>query len=104
VLGDEDFRARFEAARQACIAGHEHGCTYGGMSPSGGYWLAIGECPLDHGDVCAVCGGEPDSRFGDWDVGLLIWGVWLCSACTAREMALNPEKWRAPGESLPKGT
>lgn len=96
-VSDEEFSARFEAEKERCFTGHEAGCTYGGMSPSGGYWLAVGECPLGHGDACAVCGGEADARFGDWaDGGLLIWGVWLCEDCRVRELALNPEKWRAP--------
>jgi hypothetical protein len=101
-IGDEEFRVRFEVVRQACFMGHEAGCTYGGLTPSGGYWLAVEGCPLDHGDDCGVCGvpcGEDGARFGNWhseDGALLIWGVTLCAACRNRELALNPEKWRAP--------
>ena len=101
-VSDEEFRRRFEAAREACLTGHEAGCAYGGWAPNSGYWLAAEDCPLDHGDDCAGCGaesGENGARFGDWasEGGqLLIWGVTLCGACRDRELALNPEKWRAP--------
>lgn len=104
-LSDEEFTSRFDAARATCFTGHEAGCTYGGLTPGGGYWLAIAECPLDHGETCAVCGGETDARFGDWaseDSQLLIWGVSLCAQCRARELELHPEKWRfkpAPPET-----
>lgn len=96
-ISDEEFAARFEAARKMCFTGHDAGCTYGGLTPAGGYWLAADGCPLDHGDMCAVCSSESEARFGDWasrDGALLIWGVWLCAACRDRELALNSEKWR----------
>ena len=101
-VGDEEFRARFEAARKVCFTGHEAGCAYGGLTPVGGYWLEVEGCPLDHGDACAGCEaewGEDDARFGDWASeggALLIWGVTLCGACRDRELALHPEKWRPP--------
>ena len=99
-VSDAEFRSRFEAAREACLTGHEAGCSYGGLTPEGGYWLTFEGCELGHGGDCAVCGsacGEDDARFGDWvseDGALLIWGVTLCAACRDRELALNPEKWR----------
>jgi hypothetical protein len=99
-VSDEEFTSRFEAARKDCLAGHDAGCTYGGLTPSGGYWLAAGGRPLSHGDACAVCGGVPDAAFRDWasDGGWLqIWGVWLCSGCQSRELGLHPEKRLAPG-------
>jgi hypothetical protein len=44
--------------------------------------------------------------FGGWHAGVpplergtaggLIWGVTLCADCRDRELALNPERWRAP--------
>ena len=54
VISDEEFAARFEAAKERCLAGDEAGCTYGGLTPSGGFWLALGECPLDHGCMLGV--------------------------------------------------
>ena len=96
-ISDEEFAARFASAREMCFTGHGDGCTYGGLTPAGGYWLAADGCTLDHGDMCTVCGGEPEARFGDWaseDGALLIWGVWLCAVCRDRELALNAEKWR----------
>ncbi len=99
AITDEKFRARFEAARQECFYGHKAGCTYGGMSPVGGYWLAVEGCLLPHGESCATCGRDAEARFGDWaseDGELLIWGVPLCGDCKERELALHPEKWRAP--------
>jgi hypothetical protein len=101
-VSDEEFTARFEAARKACFAGHDAGCMYGGLTPEGGYWLAVEECQLDHGYACAGCGGTADFRFGDWYASsgdLLIWAVGLCGACRDRELALHPEKWRAPASS-----
>ena len=101
VITDREFSERFEAAREACLTGHEAGCTYGGMSPGGGFWLAVEGCPLRHGDACTICGQTQGwvTGFGDWaadETGLLIWGVFLCDACKERELALHPEKWRAP--------
>lgn len=99
AVSDGEFAARFEAARQACFTGHEAGCSYGGMSPAYGYWLAAEGCPLDHGDACAVCGGEATAAFGDWHAeggDLLIWRVMLCGECRDRELERSTGKWRAP--------
>ena len=98
MITDDEFSERFEAAREACLTGHEAGCTYGGMSPAGGYWLAVGECSLNHGAACAICGHDAEAGFGGWDggVGGFIWSVPLCDPCRVRELALNPGKWREP--------
>ena len=49
-------QAAFDAARSACLRGHEAGCTYGGLTASGGYWLVAEGCPRRHSDECAWCG------------------------------------------------
>jgi hypothetical protein len=97
VITDDEFRWLFEAAKLPCLIGHPEGCTYGGMSPSGGYWLTVAGC-LDHGETCGVCGGGADARFGDWKDGVVlgpIWGVFLCGTCAGRELSRHPEKWCA---------
>lgn len=102
MTANEDFLAQFEAARKMCFTGHEAGCTYGGMTPGTGYWLAVEDCPLDHGEACAICGGDAEAAFGDWATeggALLIWRVTLCAACRDRELALNPGKWRQPEQT-----
>ncbi len=106
LVSDAEFRERFEMARWQCLHGHPEGCTYGGMTPGGGYWLAVAECARDHGEACAVCGGEPDACFGGWagEPGGDIWGVVLCDPCRARQIALEPGKWRDPAGETPAET
>ena len=99
AITDHEFSERFEAARDACLTGHEAGCMYGGPTPGTGYWLVVEECGLPHGRTCAVCGRDAEAGFGDWaseNGELLIWGVALCDPCRERELSLHPEKWRAP--------
>ena len=93
VISDGEFTARFEAVKQECLTGHEAGCTYGGMSLAGSYWLAVVGCPLNHAEACGICGGEPDAKFSDWLDGSA-WGVLLCPGCRDRELGLHPETWR----------
>ncbi len=98
-MTDEEFTARFEAAKNTCFTGHEAGCTYGGLTPSGGYWLAAVGCELNHGTRCAMCGADTEAkfRFRDWqdrDGALFVWEVPACRPCADREADLHPETWR----------
>jgi len=103
LVGDEEFRKRFELAKARCLVGHGAGCFYGGLAPSAGRWLSVAGCLWDHGDACAACGCDGAAVFQGWHAGVspmergtvsgLIWGVTLCAACRDREMARNPE-WR----------
>jgi hypothetical protein len=93
--------ANFSAARQACRTGHRDTagvtCTYGGLTPTGGYWLAADTCERDHGETCqlrGVCEGAPtETRFAGWGDGF-IWGVYACSACAQALRQVHPG-WRA---------
>lgn len=94
---------RFNAAKETCRAGHDAGCTYGGMSYSNGYWLALEECDLSHSDVCdlrvACDGAEAVTGFaGRAEDGSLwgwIWRVAACQPCADLYVTLRPE-WTRP--------
>lgn len=53
----------WDGAVAACKQGHEQGCLYGGVSPGGGYWLAVETCPLNHGQTCAWCDEHATTGF-----------------------------------------
>lgn len=103
--GTEAILENFEDAKEACRAGHgvDGGlpCTYGGLFPTDGYWLAVGGCAKNHGESCqirAVCeGGESETRFCDWADGW-IWGVYACLGCAQYWIADHPE-WVSAGRS-----
>ncbi len=92
--------ANFGEARQACLTGHSGmqgvTCTYGGLTPTGGYWLAADACQQGHGETCqlrAACEGAPtETRFSGWGDGF-IWGVYACQACAETFRQVHPE-WR----------
>lgn len=91
------FEAAFTAAKERCRTGHEAGCTYGGMSVSGGYWFALEECGENHGGVCDlrfVCdGAEAETGFGGREPEDWIWSVAACQACADAYVAKRPE-WK----------
>jgi hypothetical protein len=79
---------------QVCATGHDH-CTFGGMSPSGGYWLIAEDCDRDHGELCAFCGQSGEVGFCDWVDGVAfgaIYRVVACDGCGQRWAALDP-RW-----------
>lgn len=91
----------FAAAKETCRTGHPAGCSYGGFSPSHGYWLSVEDCPLSHGNMCdlrAACDGaeattgfighDPDPDHAWW-----IWAVMACQPCADVWVAAHPE-WK----------
>ena len=94
-----DLQPAWDAAIAACLQGHPD-CTYGGMSPSGGYWLAAEGCGEDHGQRCAWCPAEAVTGFAGWgDDGWSIWSVSACQPCADRWVTEHPEwKRRDPDE------
>lgn len=79
-------------------------CTYGGMAPNSGYWLADEDCPLNHGSTCAWCPTEATTGFAGW--GDDSWSLWQVPACEehgAAWAAGHPE-WRRDTESKPEPT
>jgi hypothetical protein len=100
-----DLQPAWDAAIAACLKGHAD-CSYGGMTPSGGYWLAAEGCTENHCERCAWCGAEAVTGFAGWgDDGSSIWGVPACQPCADRWVAEHPE-WKrrdlddAPVQSL----
>jgi hypothetical protein len=88
-------QAGWDAAVAECLNGHES-CSYGGTSPSGGYWLADTECELSHHDHCAWCPSEPTTGFSGWAPdGWSIWAVPACEEHAAAWAAAHPE-WTRP--------
>jgi hypothetical protein len=93
----------FEQAKWECAYGHgtEGGapCTYGGLFPTDGYWLALQECTKSHGELCqirAVCdGADSETRFCDWGEDY-IWGVYACLGCAQYWIGDHPE-WVSMG-------
>ena len=92
-----DMQAGWDAAVAECLAGHEN-CTYGGMTPNGGYWLSDTECPLDHGDRCAWCPEPAVTGFaGRAHDGCSIYAVPACQPHADQWAAEHPE-WRRRAE------
>ncbi len=95
--------ANFAAAKELCRIGHPNGtgnsCTYGGTSPSNGYWLADENCEFDHGEICdlrAQCSGAPtEARFigHEPDPKILYWiyQVTACGPCAQTWQQEHPE-------------
>lgn len=87
----DDLQRAWDAEVAACLQGHVD-CTYGGLTPSGGYWLAIEDCGENHGDHCAWCPAEAATGFAGWaDDGWSIWSVPACQPCADRWVAEHPE-------------
>ena len=79
-LSEEDLQAGWDAAVTACLHGHED-CSYGGMSPQGGYWLADTECPLNHGERCAWCPAPATTGFPGWADGTILGDIYRVPGC-----------------------
>lgn len=87
----EDLQAGWDAAVAACLSGHDD-CSYGGMTPSSGYWLAAEDCQLNHGDACAWCPAEAAAGFVGWGPdSSTIWGVPACREHADSWIAGHPE-------------
>jgi hypothetical protein len=100
-VNDDALQAAWDAAVAACLTGHEN-CSYGGMSPGRGYWLADVDCPLDHHDRCVWCPAEPTTGFAGWaEGGWSIWGVPACEDHAAEWAASRPE-WSRKAEPQPE--
>jgi hypothetical protein len=113
---DDERRAAFDAAVANCIhVAHDAGCSFGGFSLAGLYWLAAEGCPLPHGDVCAWCPAEATTGFpgrmegheGDDDYRYL---VPACVPCAEAWVLIDP-RWtrskhddRRPGGVHPRTT
>ncbi|MDR3082113.1 MAG: hypothetical protein LBV60_14515 [Streptomyces sp.] len=86
-----EMQAAWDAAVAACLQGHEN-CSYGGMSPGGGYWLAEPNCPRNHGDRCTWCDADTTTGFVGWaEDGWSIYGVPACQPHADAWIAQHPE-------------
>ena len=94
-----DLQPAWDAAIAACLRGHAD-CSYGGMTPGGGYWLAAGDCTENHGERCAWCPADATTGFAGWgEDGWSIWSVPACQPCADRWVTERPEwKRRDPDE------
>lgn len=85
--------AAFEGAMDHCRTGHPAGCTFGGLTPSSGYWMASEACELPHGETCQIrleCdGAEATAAFSDWHDGW-IWRVFACHVCATAWRTAQP--------------
>jgi hypothetical protein len=94
---NDAMQAGWDAAVAACVNGHEQ-CTFGGMTPQSGYWLADVDCPLNHGGTCAWCPAEATTGFAGWGPdGWSLWQVTACEEHGAAWAAEHPEWTRDPG-------
>ena len=98
-----DLQPAWDAAIAACLQGHAD-CSYGGPTPSGGYWLAAEGCTENHCEHCAWCGAEAVTGFAGWgDDGSSIWGVPACREHAGAWIAEHPE-WDPNAEPEPRKT
>lgn len=91
-----DLQAGWDAAINECLTGHEgdgYVCTFGGLTPSDGYWLAAEDCTLPHHDTCAWCTDEPVTAFRGWEEDT-IYGVPACDEHANLWLEANPGKWK----------
>ena len=100
---DPLLQSAWDAAINACLQGHAD-CSYGGMTPSGGYWLAAESCTENHGEHCAWRDADTATGFAGWaDDGWSIWSVPACQPCADRWVAEHPEwKRRDRSEEPPR--
>ena len=84
----------WDAAQAECFDGHPESCTYGGLSPSGGYWLEVEGCGRSHGERCAACGGDAETGFAGWGPGGTVWRVPVCEGHAGEIVALDPGTWK----------
>jgi hypothetical protein len=97
-----DLQSGWDAAIAACLSGHEQ-CTFGGMTPTSGYWLAAEDCDLNHGGVCAWCPAEATTGFAGWgEDGWSLWQVPACEDHGAQWAAEHPEWSRDAPKPEPK--
>lgn len=95
-------QAGWDAAVDACMHGHGDDCTYGGMTPRTGYWLAAEGCELNHGSTCAWCPAEATTGFAGWgDDGWSLWQVPACEEHGAAWASGHPE-WTRGTEPKPE--
>lgn len=88
----DTMQGAWDAAISDCLNGHpDNGCTYGGMTPNGGYWLAAEDCPRNHGDQCAWCPNPATASFTGWADGMTIYAVTACQAHADQWRAAHPE-------------
>ena len=95
----------WDAAVEACLTGHEN-CSYGGMTPGTGYWLADEACDRKDSSDCAWCDAEAETGFVGWAPdGVSIYGVPACQPCADRWVAEHPEwKRRNPDAEVDRKT
>jgi hypothetical protein len=77
-MSGSDLQPAWDAAIATCLTGHDQ-CTFGGMVPASGYWLAAEDCDLNHGHTCAWCPAEASTGFAGW--GEDGWSMWQVPAC-----------------------
>ncbi len=87
----------WSGARQAFadhISSNGPGCSFGGMSMGGWYWLVTEGCELNHGDTCAACGEEAAGpvRWREWDSRIEMWEVPVCEKHAAQIPGLVKER------------
>lgn len=94
-------QAAWDAAVATCLSGHE-GCSFGGMTPRSGYWLADVDCELNHGGTCTWCPAEATTGFAGW--GADGWSLWQVPACAAHgaEWAAGHPEWTRGTELKPE--
>ncbi|MEZ0090013.1 hypothetical protein [Streptacidiphilus sp. EB129] len=98
-----DLQPGWDATIAACLTGHEQ-CSFGGMTPASGYWLAAEGCDRNHGAACAWCPAEATTGFAGW--GEDMWSLWQVPACEehgATWAAEHPE-WSRDAEPKPEPT
>jgi hypothetical protein len=92
-MSEQWMRTVWDATVDDCLTGHDD-CTYGGMTPQSGYWLAADGCTRLHDERCAWCLEAAETGFSDWAPdGFSIYRVPACMSCALQWTQIDP-RWK----------